>query len=159
MRIALIEEAKVFSGLAFTVLLLATPGCLVRKVAHVHPPGQTVPSREASLAELVNKINAWSNAFQTMTAKVDLEPTAGSVYSEEIKQYHDVTGYILVQKPSTIRMQGLHAAYSGGRSLGTDSGSRARGPAKIQVAFPTLLLTFTYNQLRVACRLAVKTPC
>ena len=106
MRIAFIETAKVFSGLVFTGLLLATPGCLVRKVAHVHPPGQNVPVRNATLAELVTKIDAWSNTFQTMTATVDLAPTAGSVYSEEIKEYRDVKGYVLLQKPSTLRMQG-----------------------------------------------------
>ena len=106
MRIALIETAKVFSGLVLAALLLATPGCLVRKVTHVHAPGQTVPARDASLAELVAKINAWSDAIHTMTATVDLEPTAGSVYSGVIKEYHDVKGFILLQRPSTIRLLG-----------------------------------------------------
>jgi hypothetical protein len=106
LRIALIERVKVFSGLILTVLLLATPGCLVRKVAHAHVPGQNVPARNASLAELVTKINGWSNAFQTMTATVDLAPTAGSVYSEDIKEYHDVKGFVLLQKPSTLRVLG-----------------------------------------------------
>jgi hypothetical protein len=41
-----------------------------------------------------------------MTAIVDLEPTAGSVYSGVIKEYHDVKGFVLLEKPSTIRMQG-----------------------------------------------------
>jgi hypothetical protein len=106
LRIALIETAKAFSGLVITVLLLAAPGCLVRKVAHVHPPGETVPARDATLAELVTKINAWSDALHTMTATVDLEPTVGSVYSGVIKEYHDVKGFILLQAPSTIRLLG-----------------------------------------------------
>jgi hypothetical protein len=37
---------------------------------------------------------------------VDLEPTAGSVYSGVIKEYHDVKSYILVQRPAMIRMVG-----------------------------------------------------
>ena len=41
-----------------------------------------------------------------MTATVDLEPTAGSVYSGVIKEYHDVKGFILLESPSSIRMQG-----------------------------------------------------
>ena len=41
-----------------------------------------------------------------MTATVDLEPTAGSVYSGVIKEYHDVKSYILVQRPAMIRMVG-----------------------------------------------------
>ena len=106
MRIALIETAKVFSGLVLAALLLATPGCLVRKVTHVHAPGQAIPARDASLAELVAKIDAWSDAIHTMTATVDLEPTAGSVYSGVIKEYHDVKGFVLLQRPSTLRMLG-----------------------------------------------------
>jgi hypothetical protein len=106
LRIALIETAKVFSGLVLAALLLATPGCLVRRVTHVHAPSQGIPVRDASLAELVTKINAWSDAVHTMTATVDLEPTAGSVYSGVIKEYHDVKGFVLLQKPSTIRLLG-----------------------------------------------------
>jgi outer membrane lipoprotein-sorting protein len=106
LRIALIDTAKVFSGLGLIALLLATPGCAVRKVTHVHIPGQTVPALDANLAELVAKINAWSGAIQTMTATVDLEPTAGSVYTGVIKEYHDVKGFVLLQTPSTLRMQG-----------------------------------------------------
>lgn len=106
MRIALIEAAKVFSGLLLSALLLATPGCLTRRVTHVNAPGQAIPARDATLPELVTKINAWSDAIHTLTATVDLEPTAGSVYSGVIKEYHDVKGFVLLEKPSTLRIQG-----------------------------------------------------
>jgi outer membrane lipoprotein-sorting protein len=106
LRIAFIETAKAFSGLVLTALLLATPGCLVRKVAHVHAPSQAIPARDATLAELVTKVNAWSNAIHTLTATVDLAPTAGSVYSGVIKEYHDVKGFVLLEKPSTLRLLG-----------------------------------------------------
>ncbi len=106
MRITLTKAVKTFSGLVLIALLLATPGCLVRKVTHVHAPGQVMPARDASLAELVAKIDASSDAVHTMTATVDLEPTAGSVYSGVIKEYHDIKGFVLLQRPSTIRLQG-----------------------------------------------------
>jgi len=106
LRIALINAAKEFSGLGLIALLLATPGCAVRKVTHVLRPGQTIPALDANLAELVNKINSWSGAINTLTATVDLEPTAGSVYTGVIKEYHDVKGFVLLQKPTTLRMQG-----------------------------------------------------
>ena len=106
MKIALIEKAKVFSGIVLFALLLATPGCLVRKVTHVHAPGQTTPARDASLAELVAKTDGWSGDIHTLTATVDLEPTTGSVYSGVIKEYHDVKGFILLRRPATIRMLG-----------------------------------------------------
>ena len=41
-----------------------------------------------------------------MTATVDLAPTAGSVYSGVIKEYHDVKGFVLLEKPSKIRLLG-----------------------------------------------------
>lgn len=106
MRIAFIVTPKVLSGLVLAAVLLAAPGCLVRKVTHVHAPDQDKPARNASLAELVSKINAWSEGIHTMTATVDFEPTAGSVYSGVIKEYHDVKGFVLLQKPSTIRLLG-----------------------------------------------------
>jgi len=37
---------------------------------------------------------------------VDLEPTEGSVYSGVIKEYHDVRGFILIERPAMIRVLG-----------------------------------------------------
>ncbi len=106
MRTKTIERARAFSVSVVAALLLATPGCLVRKVAHIHAPDQN-PPEEATLAQLVNKINAWSEGIRTMKATVDLAPTAGSVYSGALTEYHDVTGYILLQRPSDIHLLGL----------------------------------------------------
>ncbi len=64
------------------------------------------PAREASLSDLIASINAQSKTIQTMTATVDLEPTAGSVYSGVIKEYHDVRSFILAERPAMIRMVG-----------------------------------------------------
>lgn len=106
MRIVFHYRAKVWFGLVLTALLLAAPGCLVRKQTRLHPSQVPPPAREATLAELLSKINSQSEAVRTLTATVDLEPTAGSVYSGIIKEYHDVRGFILVERPSTIRMLG-----------------------------------------------------
>ncbi len=106
MRTKTIERARAFSVSVIAALLLATPGCLVRKVAHIHAPDQN-PPEEATLAQLVDKINAWSAGIRTLKATVDLAPTAGSVYSGSLTEYHDVTGYILLQRPSDIHLLGL----------------------------------------------------
>jgi outer membrane lipoprotein-sorting protein len=55
---------------------------------------------------LIAAVNAQSKAIQTITATVDLEPTAGSVYSGVIKEYHDVKSFILAERPAMIRMVG-----------------------------------------------------
>lgn len=106
MRSAFIETRSVSYKLVLAALLLASPGCSVRKVTHIHPADRPAAGRNATLAELIAKINSQSAAIHTLTATVDLEPTAGSVYSGVIKEYHDVKGAVLVEEPARIRMQG-----------------------------------------------------
>jgi len=88
------------------VALLLTPGCLVRHETHIQPSQLPAPARDASLTDLVNQLNALSQSVHTLTSTVDLEPTAGSVYSGVIKEYHDVRGFILIESPAMIRVLG-----------------------------------------------------
>jgi len=78
----------------------------VRRVRHIQPSQLPAPALQASLGELVTKLNAFSQSVQTLTATVDLQPTAGSIYSGVIKEYHDVRGFILAEKPAMIRVLG-----------------------------------------------------
>ena len=95
-----------WSGLALLFVILAAPGCAVRRVTRVEPSQLPPPALEASAADLVAKVNARSEAIRTLVATVELEPTAGSVYSGVIKEYRDVRGFILLEKPAMIRMLG-----------------------------------------------------
>ncbi len=95
-----------FIGLAMAALVLTASSCMVRRETRIHPPQAPPPAQEATLAELVTRINAQSDAVRTLVATVDLEPTAGSIYSGVIKEYHDVKGFILLEKPALIRIQG-----------------------------------------------------
>lgn len=88
------------------MLLLTASGCAVRRTTRIQASQLPPPAQEASLEELVARLNAQSEAIRTLTATVDLEPTAGSVYSGVIKEYRDVKGFILVEKPAMIRMIG-----------------------------------------------------
>ena len=88
------------------VAALATPACLLRRETHIQPSQVPAPAREASLAELVTKLNNLSESVHSLTATVDLEPTAGSIYSGVIKEYHDVRGFILAERPAMIRVLG-----------------------------------------------------
>jgi outer membrane lipoprotein-sorting protein len=93
-------------GLALATAALAAAGCAVRRETRIQPSQLPPPPRQATLSDLVAQVKSRSEAVQTLTATVDLEPTAGSIYSGVIKEYHDVKGFILLEQPSTIRMQG-----------------------------------------------------
>jgi outer membrane lipoprotein-sorting protein len=54
----------------------------------------------------VKDVDAWSNRIDTLEATVDFKPATGSVYTGVIKEYHDVRGFILLKKPSLIRIIG-----------------------------------------------------
>jgi outer membrane lipoprotein-sorting protein len=79
---------------------------MLRRETRIHPSQSPPPALEASLADLVARLNSKSESVRTLTATVDLEPTAGSIYSGVIKEYHDVRGFVLVEKPAMIRMVG-----------------------------------------------------
>lgn len=93
-------------GLMAAAALLLTPGCMLRRETRIQPSELPPPAREASLAELVAGLNARSQNVRTLSATVDLEPAAGSIYSGVIKEYHDVKGFILVEGPAMIRVLG-----------------------------------------------------
>lgn len=93
-------------GLALAIVILAASGCAVRRTTKVALPQLSAPPVEASAEDLVGRVNTQSDKIQTLTATVDFQPTAGSVYSGVIKEYHDVKGFILVKKPALIRVIG-----------------------------------------------------
>lgn len=102
--LTLVARSWVNLVLAWFVLLAS--GCAVRRTTKVAAPLAPTQALEASAEDLAGRINSSSEKIQTLTATVDFEPTAGSVYSGVIKEYHDVKGFILVKKPALIRVIG-----------------------------------------------------
>lgn len=97
---------KSLVSMALASAIVAAPGCAVRRTAKVGGPEPPSPAVEASLDELVARVNKLDNGIQSLNATVDFQPTAGSVYSGVIKEYHDVKGFILVKRPAMIRVIG-----------------------------------------------------
>jgi outer membrane lipoprotein-sorting protein len=102
----LIKHATCVAWMTFAGTLLLAPGCAVKRTTRVSPSQLPPPAKEASAAELIDKVNTQSAAVRTLVATVELAPTAGSVYSGVIKEYRDVRGFILLEKPAMIRMIG-----------------------------------------------------
>ncbi len=81
-------------------------GCAVKRTIHVSPPQVSGPLKQASVADLVKEVNAWSQSVNTLTATVEFKPTTGSVYTGVINQYQTIGGFILLKEPALIRVIG-----------------------------------------------------
>lgn len=94
---------------AILILLAVVIGgwdCAVKRTIRVTPPPVSTPPRQASIAELAKDVDAWSKDITTLRATVEFKPTTGSIYTGVIKEYQNVRGFILMKKPSMIRIIG-----------------------------------------------------
>ena len=64
------------------------------------------PQLESNDGNLLASYNEQARAVQTLQATVDLIPSSGSKYSGVVEEHHDVTGFILAQRPATVRVIG-----------------------------------------------------
>lgn len=87
-------------------VVLSSSGCLFR--SHRVPTRTTVTSvRSATLDELVQTINTQASAVTTLNATVDIDTSVGGAKKGKVTEYQEIRGYILVRKPSQLRMIGL----------------------------------------------------
>ncbi len=70
------------------------------------PAGPPVPLQTATRDDLIAQYNRQAEAVTSLSASVTMTLTAGSTYSGVIKQYHEVSGFILAEKPAKIRVIG-----------------------------------------------------
>ena len=91
--------------LAWTALF--TVGCAVsqkRVVPTVARPAG--PALEASRQELLERYNRQAGLVRSINASVEIAPVAGSAYSGVIEDYREIRGFVLAQRPASIRMIG-----------------------------------------------------
>jgi hypothetical protein len=72
----------------------------------VIPPAAKPVVKDASKEELLDKYNQISLGVKTVSATVELKPTAGSRYSGVIEEYHEVKAFLLAARPANVRMIG-----------------------------------------------------
>jgi outer membrane lipoprotein-sorting protein len=66
----------------------------------------TAPVQAATNEQLVEKYHHAAEAIRSLNAGVTMKLTAGTAYTGVIEQYHEVKGFILAQKPASIRVIG-----------------------------------------------------
>jgi outer membrane lipoprotein-sorting protein len=81
-------------------------GCITIKRRTEVKKEEIRPQLESSEANLLAMYNSQVQAVRTLQATVDLIPTTGTTYSGAIEEYHDVTGFILAERPETVRVIG-----------------------------------------------------
>jgi outer membrane lipoprotein-sorting protein len=90
------------------VLLIELPltGCLFRS-RKVQAPLGAGPLKTATQQELIESINTQAARIQTIQATVDIDTSVGGAKKGKITDYQQIRGYVLVRKPSMLRMIGL----------------------------------------------------
>jgi hypothetical protein len=81
-------------------------GCAVSEKTVAKPARAPLPLEAATKEQLVAQYNRLANAITSLNAAVTIKLSAGSAYAGVIKQYHEVNGFILAQKPASIRVIG-----------------------------------------------------
>jgi len=99
-----VSGAKWILCLAAASVLIA--GCAISRKTKVAPAGPPAQLQPATKQDLVAKFDKQADAVTSINASVTMQLTAGAAYTGVIEQYDRVTGFILAQKPSNIRVIG-----------------------------------------------------
>jgi outer membrane lipoprotein-sorting protein len=94
------------SSLLLALLTLISAGCITIKRRHEVKKEEIRPQLDSSEEKLLESYNRQAKVVQSLEATVDLVPTTGTTYTGVIEEYHDVPGFILAQRPATIRIIG-----------------------------------------------------
>jgi hypothetical protein len=81
-------------------------GCAASHTTVVKPTGAPVALQTATKQQLIERYDEQAAAVTSLNASIKLTLTAGSTYTGVIKQYHEINGFILAQKPASVRMIG-----------------------------------------------------
>jgi outer membrane lipoprotein-sorting protein len=92
--------------LLLAFLAMQAAGCITIKRRTDVKKQDIRPQLESSEEELLAMYNRQVQAVKTLQATVDLIPTTGTTYSGAIEEYHDVSGFIIAQRPDTVRVIG-----------------------------------------------------
>ena len=98
-------RAPFWMALVAIATILAS-GCATSQKTARSPAGPLAQLQTATKEQLIASYNEQAGAIRSINATISMKLTAGTAYSGVIKQYHEVKGFILAQKPASIRMIG-----------------------------------------------------
>lgn len=104
--VCLKKRATISFLVAAIAFALFAGGCAVSKKIVRKPGHPPAPVLSATREQLVSQYNRQAASITSINAAISLKLIAGSEYTGVIKQYHEVNGFILARKPSSIRVIG-----------------------------------------------------
>jgi len=93
-------------SLVLGLAAMCVTGCVTIKTHRDVKKEEIRPQLDSTEEKLLAGYNAQALAVQSLQATVDLIPSTGTTYSGVIEEYHDVPGFILAERPATIRVIG-----------------------------------------------------
>jgi len=92
-------------GLGAMALLAAAPGCSVKKTVPVVVPPAILSARSAGLDELVELLRRRDGRIASLSSNsLRVTFTSGRPESGSLQEYRSAPGYLLVQRPASIRV-------------------------------------------------------
>jgi outer membrane lipoprotein-sorting protein len=92
--------------LLLAFLAMQAAGCITIKRRTEVKKEEIRPQLEASEENLLKSYNDQVRSVQSLQATVELIPSTGTTYSGVIEEYHEVPGFILAERPATVRVIG-----------------------------------------------------
>jgi len=96
--------------LFFAVSALLIPflawGCAASHTTVPKPSGAPEPAQVAAKQDLIARFNHQAESVASLNASVTMVLTVGSSYTGAIKQYHEIGGFLLAERPASIRVIG-----------------------------------------------------
>jgi outer membrane lipoprotein-sorting protein len=89
-----------------TVATVFSAGCAATRKSTPPPSGAPVRLLTATKQQLVASYNEQANSIHSVNSTVSMKLIAGTAYSGVIQQYHEIKGFILAQKPASMRVIG-----------------------------------------------------
>jgi outer membrane lipoprotein-sorting protein len=90
------------------VALLPVSGCLYRTHKVKAPSISTAQLQQATGKELIERINAQAARIQSLSETVDIAASSGGAKKGKVTEFQEIRGYILLRKPTMLRMIGLY---------------------------------------------------
>src|SRR5580692_2345882 len=97
---------RLFLLISMSAATFPLSGCLFR-TRTVDRQLSDRPLKSATQQELIQYVNTQAAKVQSMQATVDIDASTGDVKNGRITDYKEIRGYVLVRKPSMLRMKGL----------------------------------------------------